>query len=98
VSLVFNRYISSFKFYYADLRLSNIIVREDRSIVGVIDWESAAFYLTFWLGTKPLISAGFYLHGLERWAWAVLLANALEREGLLSNMETYEAWRKAMGR
>ncbi|KAL5398398.1 hypothetical protein PMIN03_012786 [Paraphaeosphaeria minitans] len=97
-SSVFDEHISSFKFYHADLGPSNIIVDEDGSIIGIIDWESAAFYPTFWLGTKPLVSAGFYVHGLERRAWAILLANALEREGFASNMEAYEAWRKAIGR
>lgn len=90
--------INSFGFYHADLGPSNIIVKEDGTIVGIIDWESAAFYPMFWLGTKPLVSAGFYLQGKERRAWAVLLADALEHEGLPSNMEMYEAWRKAIER
>jgi hypothetical protein len=95
---VFDGHISSFKFYHADLGPSNVIVKEDGSIIGIIDWESAAFYPTFWLGTKPLVSAGFYLQSPERRAWAILLANALEREGLASDIEIYEAWRKAIGR
>jgi len=59
---LFDNY-TKFYFYHADLGPSNIIVKEDGSIVGIIDWESAAFYPMFWLGTKPLVSAGFLLRG-----------------------------------
>lgn len=97
-SPVFEGDTDSFSFYHADLGPSNIIVTEDGSIVGIIDWESAAFYPTFWLGTKPLVSAGFFLHGTEMRAWAVLLASTLEREGLSSDMQKYQAWRKAIGK
>ncbi|KAF2815600.1 uncharacterized protein BDZ99DRAFT_457582 [Mytilinidion resinicola] len=86
-----------FYFYHADLGPTNIIVTEDGSIVGIVDWESAAFYPMFWLGTKPLVSAGFFLHsGAERRAWAILLASSLEEEGFASDMVRYLAWKKAV--
>lgn len=94
----FEGYIDSFKFYHADLGPSNIIVTEDGTIAGIIDWESAAFYPTFWLGTKPLVSAGFHLPGAEKQAWANLLATALEREGFSLDIETFQAWKKAIGK
>lgn len=60
------------------------MVGEDGNIVRVLDWESAAFYPRFWLGTKPLVSAGFLLPGIgeERKAWAKLLTSTLENKGL----------------
>jgi hypothetical protein len=86
-----------FHFYHADLGPSNIIVSKNGSIAGIIDWESAAYYPKFWLGTKPLVSAGFSLHiEHERWAWATLLGKSLAREGFLPDMETYEIWKKAV--
>jgi len=91
-------HIEPFCFYHADLGPRNIIVGEDGSVVGIIDWESAGFYPMFWLGTKPLVSAGFFLYEAERLAWARLLASTLEREGLMPNMEMYQAWKKAVGK
>ena len=95
-SPVFENFIKSFYFYHADLGPSNVIVTENGNVVGIIDWESAAFYPKFWLGTKPLVSAGFLLSGTEREAWAVLLADALKREGFAANMERYRAWEQAI--
>ncbi|KAF1938381.1 hypothetical protein EJ02DRAFT_473950 [Clathrospora elynae] len=63
---VLKDHIKSFHFYHADLGPTNIIVTEDGSIVGIIDWESAAFYPKFWLGTKPLVSTRFFLRGAEK--------------------------------
>ncbi|KAF2789425.1 hypothetical protein K505DRAFT_410352 [Melanomma pulvis-pyrius CBS 109.77] len=84
-----------FYFYHADLGPSNIIVRKD-DLVGIIDWESAAFYPRFWLGTKPLISPGFSLRGGAKRAWAHLLVDALEREGFPSDMQKYQTWKQAV--
>jgi hypothetical protein len=69
-------------------------VAEDGSIAAIIDWESAVFYPLFWLGTKPLISAGFSLHGAETRAWATLLAACIEQEGFPSDVHTYQAWKR----
>jgi hypothetical protein len=89
-----------FYFYHADLGPENLMVAEDGNIAGVIDWESAAFYPRFWLGTKPLVSAGFLLQGVgeERKAWAKLLASELENKGFAPDMKKYEAWKRAIGR
>ena len=88
-----------FYFYHADLGPTNIII-ENGSIAGIIDWESAAYYPRFWLGTKPCVSAGFYLQiaRAEKRAWATLLEQSLEREGFPPDMETYQMWRKAVER
>jgi hypothetical protein len=88
--------IDSFSFYHADLGPTNIIVSKDGSIAGVLDWESAAYYPKFWLGTKPLISAGFQVSGPEKKAWAYLLARSLENKGLPSDMGSFEAWQSAI--
>ena len=65
---------------------------------GVLDWESAGYYPKFWVATKPLVSAGFYLpRGSEnRFAWAELLASALEAEGFKRAKNRYKAWRDAV--
>jgi hypothetical protein len=92
--------INKFFLYHADLGPPNIIVDENGNIIGVVDWESAAYYPLFWICTKPLVSAGFYVlgKGAERLAWATLLTEELEKEGLLSDMEKYQAWKKAIGK
>jgi Phosphotransferase enzyme family len=94
--------LKPFYFYHTDLGPTNVIVADDGNIVGIIDWESAAFYTRFWLGTKPLVSAGFLLQctcsGEERTVWAKLLASALEREGFTPDMKTYDTWKRAIGR
>jgi hypothetical protein len=91
-------HIGLFYFKHADLGPTNIIVsEEDASIVGVIDWESAAYYPKLWLGTKPGVSAGFYLQGADdRKAWATLLGQRLERQGLPQDIDAYRMWRKAI--
>jgi hypothetical protein len=93
-SVVFDS-CSRFHFYHADLGPTNIMVRKDGSFVGIIDWESAAFYPMFWLGTKPVISAGFFLHGWneKKRDWVVHLTSALEKEGFPSDLEKYCAWK-----
>lgn len=91
----FEGHLATFNFYHADLGPKNILVARDGSIAGVIDWESAAYYPKFWLGTKPLVSAGFQLPGKEGKAWAFQLARSLEKEGFLSDMQKYQAWQSA---
>jgi hypothetical protein len=83
-------------FYHADLTPPNIIVTEDGSIVGIIDWESAAYYPKFWVATKPLVSPAFSVRGADKGAWVDLLANALKREGFLPDIRKYQAWQKAI--
>ena len=88
-----------FVFFHADLGPGNIMVDDKGDLVAVLDWESAAFYPMFWLGTKPLVSAGFLLpegNG-DRKEWAVLLTKALEREGFTSDLEKYLSWKSMIG-
>lgn len=49
---------AEFHFYHPDLGPSNIIVSDDGSIAGIIDWEAAGFYPRFWIATKPAFSPG----------------------------------------
>ena len=103
-SSTFDGQFERFYFYHADLGPTNIIVAFDENgspsgrVLNVIDWESAAFYPRFWLGSKPLLSAGFLLstksEGNDRAAWARLLTSALERQGFPANFELYDTWRK----
>jgi hypothetical protein len=92
----FEGHVNLFSFYHADLGPSNILVAEDGSIVGVIDWESAAYYPKFWLGTKPHVSAGFYVSGPTKKAWADLLLRSLETKGFTLDMVRFEAWQSAI--
>lgn len=88
-----------FYFYHADLGPTNIILDDDNNVAAVIDWESAAFYPRFWIATKPLVSAGFYLscgdRG-DRHEWAELLSRALEAKGFEADMEMYQRWRATL--
>jgi hypothetical protein len=94
--LVLTGHIDLFSFYHADLGPSNILVSKDGTIAGVLDWESAAYYPKFWLGTKPLISAGFHVSGPKKKAWACLLAESLKSKGLSPDMECFHAWQSAV--
>tara|TARA_R110002003_G_scaffold657_3_gene21049 strand:+ start:5675 stop:6337 length:663 start_codon:yes stop_codon:yes gene_type:complete len=91
----FEGHVGTFNFYHADLGPKNILVARDGSIAGVIDWESAAYYPRFWLGTQPLVSSGFHIPGKEGKAWPHHLARSLESKGFLPDMQKYEAWRSA---
>lgn len=75
------------------------MVTDEGRITGILDWDSAAFYPRFWLGTKPLVSAGFYLEGVikaEKRGWANLLAQNLDFEGFSSNIKAYSEWKFAI--
>ncbi|KAF1809755.1 hypothetical protein P152DRAFT_451707 [Eremomyces bilateralis CBS 781.70] len=93
-----SRAIAPFLFYYVDLGPGNIIVDDDGDLVAILDWESAAFHPMFWLGTKPLLSAGFLLPNGDRKAWAILLTKALELEGFAPDMDRYLTWKRAIGK
>ena len=71
-------------FYHADLGPSNIMVSEEGNVEGILDWESAGFYPRYWIVSKPMRSAGFYLkstEGTKREAWRDLLRSMLMKEG-----------------
>ncbi|KAL9102404.1 MAG: hypothetical protein Q9163_002449 [Psora crenata] len=73
----------SLHFCHADLGPGNIMVSKEGNVEAILDWESAGFYPRLWIASKPMLSAGFYLHceGFEREAWGDLLRGMLEKEG-----------------
>ncbi|KAI9652185.1 MAG: hypothetical protein M1831_007166 [Alyxoria varia] len=94
-----------FRFYHADLGPTNIMVTGDGGVVGIIDWESAAFYPDFWLGTKPCVSAGYLLEFCDAdnevtqdTAWGYALRDALEAKGFSFRGDVYIKWKKALKR
>ncbi|KAF1363993.1 hypothetical protein EJ07DRAFT_152058 [Lizonia empirigonia] len=89
---------SKFLYYHADLGPKNIMVDDREEIVAVLDWESAAFYPPFWLGTKPMESPGFRLSAGDRNAWAISLTAALEKEGFAQDREKFLLWKSSIGR
>ena len=85
-----------FHFYHADLGPTNIMVSEDGEVTGILDWESAAFYPRFWIGTKPYVSADFVIQGKDqtgKWDWSDMLVNALGHEGFDLQKELYLEWK-----
>jgi hypothetical protein len=87
---VFGNSKELFYFYHAGLGSSNIMMTEDEEVVEIIDCESVAYYPMFWLGTEPLVSAGYCLQGADRRAWVFLLASALEPEGLSPAIDKFQ--------
>jgi len=89
---------SLFYFYHADLGPTNIIILNG-IIVGILDWESAAYYPKFWIATKPRLSAGFYLQKdrTDRKAWSCILSKMLEADGFPQNVDAYNRWRRKKG-
>lgn len=95
------QYGQTFYLLHADLGPDNIMISDDGKVSALLDWESAAFYPYFWVGTKPLVSPGFLLDGdsLEaKRAWRVLLAEELDASGFNPDMKRYAEWRKAIGK
>lgn len=63
------------------------MVLEESNIEGILDWESARFYLQYWITSKPIRNAGFYLKSIEgtkREAWRDFLRSMLEKESFES--------------
>jgi len=84
-----------FYFYHADLGPTNIMVLES-TVIGILDWESAAYYPKFWIATKPRLSAGFYLQKdrTDQKAWSNILGDVLEAGGFLQNIDGYNNWKR----
>lgn len=60
------------------------MVSQEGNVEGILDWESAGFYPRFWIASKPMLSAGFYLNSrgeAKREAWRDLLGSMLKNEG-----------------
>jgi Ser/Thr protein kinase RdoA (MazF antagonist) len=88
-----------FHFYHADPGPTNIMVSEDGNrITGIIDWESAAYYPRFWVATKPVTAAAFYLECEtdERKFWGHLLGQALETHGFARLNAAFRRWRNSV--
>ena len=76
---------AEFHFYHPDLGPSNIIMSDDGSVAGIIDWESAGFYPRFWIATKPAFGPGLDFDppvaGFEDPEWRRRLRRELENLG-----------------
>jgi len=84
----------NFHFYHADLGPTNVMVSRDGRVTGILDWESAAFYPRVWIGTKPRVSYGFILEGVDgdKWAWSKLLSEALEERKFVPYVQGFSAF------
>ncbi|PGG95484.1 hypothetical protein AJ79_10036 [Helicocarpus griseus UAMH5409] len=92
----------AFYLYHADLGPGNIMVSEDGSITGILDWEAAGFYPRFWIATKPSIAPGLNfspsIAGIEEFEWRKRLRMELENRGYPQASGWYMEWRRARPR
>ena len=76
---------AEFHFYHPDLGPTNIIISDDGSVAGIIDWEAAGFYPRFWIATKPAFGPGLDFDppvaGFEDPEWRRRLRAELENLG-----------------
>ena len=88
-----------FGFYHPDLGPGNIIVSDDGSVAGVIDWEAAGYYPKFWIATKPSVSPGLDFHppiaDCQTSEWRRRLRMELESLGYPQAAEWYMEWRNS---
>lgn len=91
--------LSSFLFYHADLSPKNIMVDDNGHVLAILDWESAGYYPEFWIGTKPMKAAGFFLSTFkdDRTAWARSLTAAVEKEGFAADDQMFKLWKSGIG-
>ncbi|KAE8308607.1 hypothetical protein BDV41DRAFT_581276 [Aspergillus transmontanensis] len=84
-----------FHFYHADLSPTYILLSGDSSIEAILDWESAGFYLKFWIPLKPYRSGGFNLDipGESRYDWTDLFVSKLSDEGFTPDHD-HVGWQK----
>lgn len=86
-----------FHFYHPDLGPGNIIVSDDGRVAGILDWEAAGYYPTFWIATKPSVSPGldFYppIVKCDDFEWRKCLRMELERWGYPQASDWYLKWR-----
>lgn len=82
-----------FFFYHPDLGPANIILSDDGSVAGVLDWEGAGYYPDFWIATKPSVSPGLDfdppIEGYEDGEWRKSLRIELQRLGYPRASEWY---------
>jgi Ser/Thr protein kinase RdoA (MazF antagonist) len=86
-----------FHFYHADLGPTNVMVMQDGTVSGIIDWESAAYYPQFWVATKTSLPA-FHLECEtdDPTLWGQLLGQALEVCGYKRLDAEFRRWVKAV--
>ncbi|CAG9945501.1 unnamed protein product [Clonostachys rosea f. rosea IK726] len=86
-----------FHFYHAELGPKNIILRENGAVAGIINWESAGYYPSFWVATKPLLDTfDLECDREEPKSWAHLLRRKLEVHLFTEQDRKYERWVKGM--
>ncbi|KAL2066500.1 hypothetical protein VTL71DRAFT_2571 [Oculimacula yallundae] len=88
-----------FHFYHADLGPTNIMVSDRGTVTGILDWESAAYYPSFWIVVKVGISADFLLQRdrTDPRAWGVILREGFQKAGFEEGEGWVEWWRKKRG-
>ncbi|VUC36984.1 unnamed protein product [Clonostachys rosea] len=86
-----------FHFYHADLGPKNIIIKEDGSLSGIIGWESAAYYPSFWVATKTSLK-NFHLDCDKDYPnqWGDMLRSELEKNHFLQEDRTFRRWKNGM--
>ena len=86
-------------FYHPDLGPSNIIISDDGSVAGIIDWEAAGYYPRFWIATKPAFGPGLDFDppvaGFEDFEWRKSLRAELEHLGFPQAAVWWMEWKKS---
>ena len=89
---------AEFHFYHPDLGPSNIIISDDGSVAGIIDWEAAGYYPRFWIATKPAFACGLDFDppvaGFEDFEWRRRLRAELEKLGFPQAAVWWMEWNK----
>ena len=87
---------AEFHFYHPDLGPSNIIISDDGSLAGIIDWEAAGYYPRFWIATKPAFAPGLdfdpSVAGFEDFEWRKRLRVELENLGFPQAVGWWVKW------
>ena len=87
---------AEFHFYHPDLGPSNIIISDDGSVAGIIDWEAAGFYPRFWIAIKPAFGPGLDFDppvaGSEDTEWRKRLRAELEKLGFPQAALWWKKW------
>ena len=91
-----------FHFYHPDLGPSNIIISNDGKVAGILDWESAGYYPSFWIATKPTVSPAFNFYPQipehEDHEWRKRLRDELKQVGYSQIGEWYIKWLRSASR
>ncbi|CAI6095175.1 unnamed protein product [Clonostachys chloroleuca] len=86
-----------FRFYHAELGPKNIILNNNDALACIINWESAAYYPSFWVATKPLLdSFDLECDRVTPKSWAHILRRKLEVHHFTEQNRVYDRWVKGM--